>query len=226
MDNSEYLQESTLNEIGVKMNLLDGKLFTALSYYDQEKTFRDGQTNALVAVFGDGYEFEFRALLSDNLSVLATATHTETTEVSDGALAVINGAEFAAQNGLQPWEVFGGRIAGDRSAFVGVGTELERGGLPDNIASIYANWAQELGEGEFSASVGVTWVDSTYTDILQTVMLPSYSIWNGSVGYAYGPVSVMVKANNLLDEEYFTSADLFDSAVVKPSEGRTASYKF
>ncbi len=61
-------------------------------------------------------------------------------------------------------------------------------------------------------------------------MLPSYSIWNGSVGYAYGPVSVMVKANNLLDEEYFTSADLFDSVVVKPSEGRTfsltASYKF
>lgn len=230
VDNSEYLQESTLTEVGVKMNLLDGKLYTALSYYDQDKTFRDSQTNALVAVFGEGYEFEFRALITDNLSVLGTATHTKTTEVSDGALAVINGADFAAQNGLEAWEVYGGRIAGDRSAFVGQGVELERGGLPDNIASIYANWAQELVGGEFSASIGMTWVDSTYTDIMQTVMLPSYTIWNGSVGYAYGPMSVMLKANNLLDEEYYTSADLFDSVVVKPSEGRTfsltATYQF
>ncbi|RDV25574.1 TonB-dependent receptor [Alteromonas aestuariivivens] len=230
IDNSEYLQESNLSEIGIKANLYDGKLYAAVSYYDQDKTFRDGQTNALVAVFGDGYEFELRALLTDNLSILATATHTDTTEVSDGALAVINGAEFAEQNGLEPWEVYGGRIAGSRSAFVGQGVELERGGLPDNIASVYANWAQPIASGELSASVGVTWVDSTYTDVLKTVMLPSYSVWNGSVGYAYGPMSVMLKLNNLLDEEYYTSADLFDSVIVKPSEGRTfsltASYTF
>ncbi|MGQ8366743.1 TonB-dependent siderophore receptor [Glaciecola sp. 1036] len=230
IDNSEYLQESTLNEIGIKANVLDGRLYAALSYYDQEKTYRDSQTNALVAVFGDGLEFELRALVTDNLSILATATNTDTTEVSDGALAVINGADFARQNGLDPSQVFGGRIAGDRATFVGSNVELERGGLPDNIASVYANWAQELGEGNFNASLGVTYVDSTYTDIMQTILLPSYTIWNGSVGYSTGPVSVLAKVNNLLDEEYYTSADLFDSAVVKPSEGRTfsvtLSYKF
>lgn len=111
------------------------------------------------------------------------------TEISDGALAVINGAEFAAQNGLEAY-----------------------------------------GEGEFTASVGFTWVDSTYTDVLQTIKLPSYSVWNGSVGYSYGAVSFLLKGNNLLDEEYYTSADLFDSVVVKPSEGRTinlsVTYKF
>jgi iron complex outermembrane receptor protein len=100
--NSEYLQESTLNEIGIKANILDDRLYAALSYYDQEKTYRDSQTNALVAMFGDGIEFELRALVSDNLSIIATASNTDTTEVSDGALAVINGADFAAQNGLQP----------------------------------------------------------------------------------------------------------------------------
>jgi iron complex outermembrane receptor protein len=226
IENSEYLQESSLNEIGIKADLLDGKLYAALAYYDQEKTFRDGQTNALVAVYGKGLEFELRALITENLSMTATATNTETTEVSDGALAVINGADFAAQNGLEAWEVYGGRIAGVRSAFVGEGVELERGGLPDNIASVYVNWSQEMGEGEFNTSMGATYVDSTYTDVLQTILLPSYVVLNGSVGYATGSYAVMFKVNNLLDEEYYTSADLFDSVVVKPSEGRTLSATF
>ena len=223
IENSQYIQESTLQEIGVKLNLLDNRLYTAIAWYDQDKTYRDSQTGALVAVYGDGLEFEMRALVNENLSILATATHTNTEEVSNGALAVINGADFAAQNGLNPEDVYGGRIAGPRSAFVGMNTRMERGGLPDNIVSIYGTWAQELGEGDVTGSLGLTWVDETYTDIMQTVMLPSYSIVNGSVSYAQGPFTGLLQVNNLLDEEYYTSADLFDSVVVKPSAGRTFS---
>jgi iron complex outermembrane receptor protein len=72
-----------------------------------------------------------------------------------------------------------------------------------------------MGDGDFNASVGATYVDSTFTDIMQTVKLPSYMIWNGSVGYSTGSISVLAKVNNLLDEEYYTSADLFDSVVVR-----------
>ena len=155
IENSQYIQESTLQEIGVKMNLLDNRLYTAIAWYDQDKTYRDSQTGALVAVFGDGLEFEMRALVNENLSILATATHTNTEEVSNGALAVINGADFAAQNGLNPEDVYGGRIAGPRSAFVGMNTRMERGGLPDNIVSIYGTWAQELGAGDVTGSLGL-----------------------------------------------------------------------
>ncbi len=223
IENSQYIQESTLQEIGVKMNLLDNRLYTAIAWYDQDKTYRDSQTGALVAVYGDGLEFEMRALVNENLSILATATHTNTEEVSNGALAVINGADFAAQNGLNPEDVYGGRIAGPRSAFVGMNTRMERGGLPDNIVSIYGTWAQELGAGDVTGSLGLTWVDETYTDIMQTVMLPSYTVVNGSVSYAQGPFTGLLQGNNLMDEEYYTSADLFDSVVVKPSAGRTFS---
>lgn len=223
IENSQYIQESTLQEIGVKMNLLDNRLYTAIAWYDQDKTYRDSQTGALVAVYGDGLEFEMRALVNENLSILATATHTNTEEVSNGALAVINGADFAAQNGLNPEDVYGGRIAGPRSAFVGMNTRMERGGLPDNIVSIYGTWAQELGAGDVTGSLGLTWVDETYTDIMQTVMLPSYTVVNGSVSYAQGPFTGLLQVNNLMDEEYYTSADLFDSVVVKPSAGRTFS---
>lgn len=224
-----YVQPSELSEIGIKYDGESG-IYAALAYYDQEKSYRDGQTGALVAVYGKGYEFELRALLTDNLSILATVTHSETTEISDGALAVINGADFAAQNGLTPDQVYGGRIAGNRSTFIGNNVEVERAGLPDNIVSIYGTYTYPLANADITGSVGVTWVDETYTDTFQKVLLPSYDVWTASASYAMDQVTLLLQVNNLFNEEYYTSADLFDSAVVKPSEGRTASvslsYKF
>lgn len=225
-----WLQDSELTEIGIKANLFDGRIYAAVNYFDQEKTFRDGQTGALVAVFSDGLEFELRALLTETLSMSATATQIETTEVSDGALAIINGAEFAAQNGLAPDQLYGGRIGGSRATFVGQGVELDRGGLPDNTASVYLNYADEMGPGKLTGSLGVTYASSTYTDVLKSVELPSYTVWTMSVGYMLEQFEVLLTINNLTDEKYYTSADLFDSVVVKPSELRTGSimlsYKF
>ena len=67
-------------------------------------------------------------------------------------------------------------------------------------------------------------------DITQAVMLPSYSVWTASLSYLSDSYEIMATINNVFDEEYYTSADLFDAVVVKPSEGTTASvifsYKF
>ena len=60
-------------------------------------------------------------------------------------------------------------------------------------------------------------------DAMQSVLLPSYVVWTGSVGYINDRFSALMQVNNLGDEEYYTSADLFESVVVKPSEGRTVS---
>lgn len=217
-----WLQDSQLTEFGLKFNGFDDRIYAALTYYDQEKTERAGQTNAIVSTFSDGVELEMRAVVNDNLSIIATASHSDTTEIGN-TFVVINGAEFAAQNGLEAWEVYGGRISGDRDTFTGAGAELERGGLPDNIVSLAGSWAQDLFEGEFTASLGFTWVDSTYTDALQAIELPDYMVWTGSLGYVQDRFNVLLQAANLTDEEYYTSADLFDSVVVKPSEGRTIS---
>ena len=226
IENGEFLQDSELTEVGVKFASDDERIYAALAAYDQEKTYRDGQTGALIAVYSEGYEFEARALLSEYFSLTATATHIETTEVSDGALAVINGAEFASQNGLEAWQVYGGRIAGVRSTFVGSNVELDRGGLPDNMFSLYGNFTYPTEMGKLTSSVGFSWADETYTDALETVLLPSYTVWTASLGLVADQYEVLLSVNNLFDEEYYTSADLFDSVVVKPSEGRTASLMF
>ena len=224
LSDGSWIQDSQIAELGLKMDLMDGRLYSALAYFDQEKTYRDSQRGTLIAVFSEGLEFELRALLTDTISMTATATHIETTEVGDGALAIINGADFAEQNGLEPWQVYGGRIGGTRSTFVGSNVELDRGGLPDNTASLYMNYADQMGIGKLTGSIGVTYADSTYTDVLETVELPSYSVWTASVGYVMESFEFLLSINNLTDEKYYTSADLFDSVVVKPSEGRTGSF--
>ena len=226
IENGEFLQDSEITEFGIKYASDDGRIYAAVAAYDQEKSYRDGQTGALIAVSSEGVEFETRALLTENFSITATATHIETTEVSNGALAVINGAEFAEQNGLEPWQVYGGRIAGNRATFVGNNVELDRGGLPDNTVSVYGNFTYPMAGGKLTSSVGFSWADETYTDALETVLLPDYTVWTASVGFVANSYELLLSVNNLFDEEYYTSADLFDSVVVKPSEGRTASVMF
>ena len=80
-----------------------------------------------------------------------------------------------------------------------------------------------MDSADLTVALGVTRVGSTYTDIFQKIKLPSYEVWNGSLRYTMERASFVLQVNNILDEEYYTSADLFDSVVVKPSEGRTAS---
>ena len=125
---------------------------------------------------------------------------------------------------MTPDQVFGGRIGGNRATFAGEGVEMNRGGLPDTIASIYGTYTTYFEDSELTSSIGVTWVDETFTDVFETILLPSYSIVNGSISYSKDGLTALLQANNLFDEEYYTSADLFDSVVVKPSEGRTFSF--
>ena len=167
---------------------------------------------------------EVRALINDSFSILGTVSSSDTTEICDGCLAIMNSADFAEQNGLTPDQVYGGRIGGNRSTFVAPGSELDRGGLPDLVASLYATYTTYFEESELTSSLGFTYVDEAYNDVFETILLPDYTIVNGSISYTKDGLTALLQANNLLDEEYYTNADLFDSVVIKPSEGRTFSF--
>ena len=231
-----FLQDSSLFEAGIKYDGFDGRLYAALNYYNQDKSEQAGQTQALTEVFGQGYELELRAVASDALSIVATATHSETYEKGDKIFTVINAADFARQNGLAASDIYGGRIAGERGTFVGEGARLERGGLPNNIVSVFGTYQAPLNlpfltpapnnTGKLTTSLGFTWADKTASDVFGSVILPSYTAWTASLRYETQRVTTLLQINNLTNEKYYTSADLFDSVVVKPSEGRTLSCSF
>lgn len=221
-----FVQDSRILEGGVKYTGLDGALYAAVAYYDQEKTYRDAQTQALGSVSGRGIEGELRLVLNDALSLSATLTTSDTSELNDKALAIMNAAQFAEQNDMEAYEFFGGRIGGDRATFIGEGVEVDRGGLPDTVASVYASYSSAFGNAKLISSLGFTYAEETYMDWSESVLLPSYSVWTASVNYLSDNIEVLATINNLFDEKYYTSADLFSSVVVKPSEGRTASVMF
>ncbi len=134
------------------------------------------------------------------------------------------------QNGLEATDLYGGRVAGSRGTFIGSQVEVDRGGLPDIVASAYASYSMAIGDAKAIASLGFTYADETYMDVMESVLLPSYSVWTAFLSYLSGNYEIMATVNNLTDEKYYTSADLFYSVVVKPSEGQTVSvilsYKF
>ena len=221
-----FVQTSEITEGGFKYSGMDGAFYAAVAYYDQKRTFRDGQTQAIIAQFGKGLEAETRIVINDSLYLTATLTNSDITEISDGALAVINHAQFAEQNGLEVTDLYGGRVSGPRSTFVGNQTEVDTPGLPDTVASAYASYVFPFGDEEMVASLGFTYADETYMDVTESTLLPSYQVWTASLSYLAESYEVMATINNLFDEEYYTKADLFDGAVVKPSEGQTISVMF
>jgi iron complex outermembrane receptor protein len=221
-----FVQTSEITEGGFKYSGMDGAFYAAVAYYDQERTFRDGQTQALVAQFGKGLEAETRIVINDSFYLTATLTNSDITEVSDGALAVINHAQFAEQNGLEPTDLYNTRISGNRFVFVGNQTEVDTPGLPDTVASAYGSYVFPAEGAEMVASLGFTYADETYMDVTESTLLPSYMVWTTSLSYLTDSYEVMATVNNLFDEEYYTKADLFDGVVVKPSEGRTISVMF
>ncbi len=221
-----FVQTSEITEGGLKYSGMDGAFYAAIAYYDQERTFRDGQTQAIIAQFGKGLEAETRIVFNESFYLTATLTNSDITEISDGALAVINHAQFAEQNGLAVTDLYNGRISGSRSTFVGSQTEVDTPGLPDTVASAYGSYVFAAGNAEMVASLGFTYADETYMDVTESTLLPSYFVWTTSLSYLTNNYEVMATVNNLFDEEYYTKADLFDGVVVKPSEGRTISLMF
>jgi len=136
---------------------------------------------------------------------------------------VLNGAAVAAAYGLDPSQVYGYRFFNTGSM---LGGEWDRGGVPEYVASVYGNYTQPLFRGHMTASLGFTWADETWADNLETIKLPAYTVWNGSLGYRTDEWSALFSVNNLFNEEYFTSADTFDSVLVLPSAGRTMAANF
>ena len=80
-----FVQTSEITEGGFKYSGMDGAFYAAIAYYDQERTFRDGQTQAIIAQFGKGLEAETRIVFNESFYLTATLTNSDITEISDGA---------------------------------------------------------------------------------------------------------------------------------------------
>ncbi|WP_313518287.1 TonB-dependent receptor plug domain-containing protein [Pseudomonas sp.] len=227
VQNGSWIQDSKLREAGIKYSNPSGTVYAALAAFDQDRSYQDAQSGTDILVNSKGFEGELRWLIDKHFSMSAAASKTHVKEKGN-PYTILNTAAVAAAMGVDPATLYGYRFY-DASGSI-LGGEWDRGGVPEWVTSLYGNYTQPLGIGELNASLGFTWVDAQWADNQKQIRLPSYTVWNGSVGYDYKNWSTLFTVNNLFDEEYFTSANLFDSVLVMPSEGRTftasLNYKF
>ena len=194
--NKTFLGKSELTEGGIKASLLNGRLFAAIAYYEQERIAFDAQSPVSnQAVLSEGVEIEIRYAPIDRLALVGTYSNQETEVLIPGGvtfsyLGAINMPE------VDPATLFSGMIGANHA----VGEKTLRGGIPEVTASVSASY--RFTEAT-TASVSLTYVDEVASSVLGGIVLPDYTLVNASLVYANGKFKIGLYANNITDETYF-----------------------
>jgi iron complex outermembrane recepter protein len=212
-----WRQDSDLFEVGVKGYLYYRRIFFSAVRYEQEKSTFNTLFNSFDRYKSEGYELEARVAATDRLSFTGAATWQDTQLQNAPFFLGIPPAAL----GLSPAQVYGGRFTGVGSA-IGFPGPVDAPS-PSSLYSLNGTYTSPSGWG---VSLGATHVASFHSGYAEQVLLPSYTVVRGALFFDVGKLHVLVNANNLLGEKYYTPQFLFWDSFVSPSVGRTAEVTF
>lgn len=221
----DWYDDSNLVEGGIKGSFLDGRLYAAISYYEQDRSSFNAQSSTTnETVETTGTEVEVRFVVTDALTV--TASYTDIEVINLNTLEAGNRFTFLGAQDLpnvDPTALFGGVVL-----CVCEGP-AKKAGIPDESYALTAYY-KFLSNYAFTASyfhAGET--TSGYTG---SVTLPSYDLVNMGVSYKGESWDMALNFKNVTDEKYYRSnfPNLFGSSVVLPEKPfsweLSAAYKF
>ena len=220
--NRGWLSNSFLNEVGMKLSLLDDHLQGSLDWYVQNRTRlqQGGGVTTVVGTRAKGVELELRYVVSANLSLTLAASQQHTTiKGPDRSFAYLPARSF----GIAPQDGFGGSyIVFDFSTLPGRGGDYEDTLLPHAVVSPYLTWTSDpMDWGLWGASFGGTYVGKTRQTVPGGLVFPSYVTMNASTFAQWDVWEAGVNVNNLADARYFTpDADTYASLGALPGIGR------
>lgn len=226
LDKDAIVQESTLDEAGLKTSAFGGKLYATLAVYKQEKSGYDTNANlgGLNTYTSKGLEVETRYAPTKQWSFTGTAT-VQKTEVENAPFILGIPPSYL---GLDPALNYGGRYFGPGGSGPGIGLGGKRTvPIPEQAYSLGVTYTAPQGWG---FSVVETYVSSMYSGYLEQIRLPEYFVTNAALFYNHKNWSFRVNAKNVFDEQYFTPQALFEETFISPSQGPTVdftvAYKF
>jgi iron complex outermembrane receptor protein len=211
-----FLNQAELIEFGLKWAPPGGRLFVAVNYYEQERSFLTPTTFENLAVKGTGWEAEVRAEPVDNLTIALAATWAKVRFNPQDDRFIFTNPDFI---GADFRDVYGGQVG-----TILPGTDdrfAERGGTPDTVLS--ANVIYSLPEPGFGFSASATYVGSVPSGVAKTITLPSYVLVGLGAYWENDKWSVSANVDNVTDKLYFTSIfpEIYGDSLVLPSIGRT-----
>ncbi len=222
---------STLKEVGIKTNQLDGHLFAAVDFFIQQRT--DFAAQDLVSnntTQAKGLEFETRYVVNPEVTVTGAFTSMSVYNLS----AAATGTQFTFVGagdlkGVNPALMYGGSVG---SVFAVSPNGSLKAGLPKTLASVNLYLSADPWVQGLSGSLAVTHSSFAYSGFSQAIKLPAYTLLNAGLRFERGKWAVNAQVKNLSDARYFRSnfPDLFGSSVVLPELPRhyllSGTYKF
>lgn len=221
---------SKLKEAGIKGTFLDGKLFAAVDYFNQERVDYDAQdTVTNNTTRSKGWEGELRWVATDFLTVTGAYTNLKVINLGPSAASQFSfmGAQDLINVGINPAAAYGGTVGWSVAV-----ADRRKAGIPENLYSLNLLFALDSVLPGLSGTLSGSHVDAVWSGYSKSVRLPSYTLLNAGVRYEHGSWAVGLQSKNLTNERYFRSnfPDLFGSSVVLPELPRTilvtADYKF
>lgn len=225
-----FLTASRLTEGGIKGSWLGGRLYAALSIYNQERTDHNIQSSTVnQSVQTRGLEAEARWSVDRHLLLTTAYTRTKVynlTFLDAGSTFSFFGIGDLV-NVTDPALFLGGQPGG----LVPIPNKeaSRRQGIPTNLVSGTATYAFDNG---FALSGSVVHVDSVFSGQSRVVKLPAYTLVDVGASYTTGPFLFRVTVKNATDATYYRAnfTELFGSTIVLPEKPRsfqaTVSYKF
>ena len=221
-----YFDQSKLLEAGLKGSFLDGRLFAAAAWFRQERTdFSAQNTVTNQSAETKGVELEFRFLVTESLAVNGAFTDLEVinTNINETNTAFSFFGADDLVNVSDPALIYGGQFTG----LLNLPTEndAKKAGIPEQSFSLGATYDFLNG---FYTTVTYFYAESTNSGISRAVELPSYDLWDASVGYSNDTWGFQLVGKNLADEDYFRAnfAELFGSQIVLPEQPRRYEAQF
>lgn len=224
-----FISASKLYEGGIKGSFLDNRLYAAVSVYKQTRVDRNAQaivTNQ--AVETKGIEAELRWSVNENLLISANYTKTKVenlTAIGDGVLFSFFGIEDLP--GLNPALHLGGQPIG--LVPIPNADASRRAGIPEDLYSATATYSFENG---IALAGSITRVPAVFSGQSQVVRLPAYTLVDGSISFATGPLLLRAVVKNATNAKYFRAnfTELFGSSIALPERPRSwqasVVYKF
>jgi iron complex outermembrane receptor protein len=186
-------------------------LFTASVFrIDQDnlatKLPQENFYRAIGAVRSQGLELEAHMQLTDNLKVLGSYTLTDI-DYSKSMISTVSGEDNKGNSPTQ---------------------------APRHMASVWGDYKFNSGALDgLRLGSGLRYVGSSWVDSENTMKVPSYMLWDASIGYDLGKVGlkgvdVRLNANNLTNESYVASCASLDFCYMgeERNMSATVSYQF
>ena len=191
-----------------------------MALYRQKRTNVSGLTGISQPTVGQGFEYEFRYVATNNLSFTFTGDLQHTEVIGPDHSVVYLPVSAVGVPGIQGYG--GAYLTFDFASLPGRSGNYAYTLIPNTVASLFATYTSNTYDwGQAGATMGVTYASQTSGLVQNAVVYPDYEVVNASLYYRRGSWEATLNIDNLLDKLYFTpDQDTYANVGVLPSKGR------